>query len=127
MKATDLMIGDWVQGFVPNTNSRVEAIPSEYRLGVLTNGVTYIVSVADDFQPIPLTPEILKKNGFEPTSAQSEMLLQGEGQEVWLNNHGENFWANIKNDKYYFEGYVKCVHELQHALRLCGIEKEVEL
>lgn len=78
-------------------------------------------------EPIPLTPEILEKNGFEPTPAPSERVWKHNGQEVWLDNEGKNYWANIKNGEFYFEGYIEHTHELQHALRLCGIEKEIKL
>ncbi len=71
-------------------------------------------------EPIPLTVEILEKNGFviESRDCFNEPLqyyVLADG--LWINIIGEN----------YFEGKLECVHELQHTLRLCGIEKEIEL
>ena len=71
-------------------------------------------------EPIPLTSEILEKNGFVIESRdyhgeplQYCKLVDG----LWIDISGENF----------FEGKLEYVHQLQHALRLCGIEKEIEL
>lgn len=81
----------------------------------------------EDLVPIPLTPEILKKNGFESRGAQ--FFCDHIGMIWWKDNifmfskytrhedlPTENISINI--------GYV---HELQHALRICGIEKKIEL
>lgn len=71
-------------------------------------------------EPIPLTPEILEKNGFVVESRE---------------NHGNNLqyciltdglWIDISGDNF-FEGTQDYVHQLQHTLRLCGIEKEIIL
>ena len=119
MKATDLMIGDWVQGFVPDTYSRVVAIPYAYRLGIITSGGHYIETAPDDFQPIPLTPEILEKNGWE----RSAYHLWAHDDAFCLENDIEKgYWVHLFDSPII---YLRYVHELQHALRLCGIEKEV--
>jgi len=71
-------------------------------------------------EPIPLTPDILEKNGFVVESRhclgnplQYCVLVDG----LWIDITGEN----------YFEGKLEYAHQLQHALRLCGIEKEIIL
>ena len=83
--------------------------------------------------PILLTPEILKKNGF--TSRNKERW-------VWVNDDTRTevyIWipdgmpVEIRKNVYYEDEvvytlpYVWAVHELQHTLRLCGIEKEIVL
>lgn len=70
----------------------------------------------EDITPIPLTPEILEKNGWneethcfynEDTMCELDLRMDNGGY-VWING-----------------GVVVCsiyyVHELQHALRLCGL------
>lgn len=131
MKANELMIGDWVQGFVPDTYSRVEAIPGENRLGVISSGGHYIASVADDFQPIPLTPEILEKNGWK--HKYYGIYRQTIGETITIDIYPEG--CSVEDERgsqcrYRLRHHLpgpKFVHELQHALRLCGIEKEIKL
>ena len=139
MKANELMIGDWVEftskydcgtGQIaaiepmegtadPTTFSIIKNKQdgSHFYVGVSKNGV----------RPISLTAEILEKNGFESTPAPSERVWKDNGQEVWLDNEGKNYWANIKNGEFYFEGYIEHTHELQHCLKLVGINKEIIL
>lgn len=115
MKANELMIGDWVNLSKGNwsENRKVELIDIEM--------IAESVYLAD---PIPLTSEILEKNGFECRGA---WCLPGE--DLGLRQDGDS-WGLLS---YYAEYdalafcHVKYVHELQHALRLCGIEKEIEL
>lgn len=123
MKANELMIGDWVM--CGNTPYQI----AEISIGgtVCVDYENELFTSLDDIEPISLTAEILEKNGFESTPAPSERVWRRNSQEVWLDNEGKNYWANLKNGEFYFEGYIEYVHELQHALRLCGIENEIEL
>ena len=78
----------------------------------------------DDIEPIPLTTEILEKNGFECRGA---WCLPGE--DLGLRQDGDS-WGLLS---YYAEYdalafcHIKYVHELQNALSLCGIEKEITI
>lgn len=109
MKASELMIGNWVivyEKAMP-VKARVESV---FGRGAMVLG--HVRSADLGFMaPIPLTPEILEKNGIE-LSVGPGGLYQGAISGV--NCHIE---FNI----------IKYVHELQNALRLCGIEKEIEL
>lgn len=69
----------------------------------------------EDINPIPLTPEILEKNGWFPLD---EYRYEGD---IALAKGRDYF--RLKNTTI----CINSVHELQHALRLCGINKEVEL
>ena len=75
-------------------------------------------------EPIPLTAEILEKNGFECRGA---WCLPGE--DLGLRQDGDS-WGLLS---YYAEYdalafcHIKYVHELQHALHLCRIEKEITI
>lgn len=76
-------------------------------------------------QPIPLTPEILEKNGFNLSRDKSGI---GILDTYWL-GEGIGFRLHSFETDYYQFGLAKIryVHELQHTLRLCGIEKEIEI
>ena len=75
-------------------------------------------------QPIPLTPEILEKNGFR---LQSDQL--GTLDTYWLGNELGAFRIHRLNNGDYQFGLakIKYVHQLKHALRLCGISKNIEI
>ena len=73
--------------------------------------------------PIPITPEILEKNGFT-RDADGMNDIDEISVEI---TYGE--WQRVDGrHKYLGEArIIKYVHELQHALLLCGIEKEIVL
>lgn len=72
--------------------------------------------------PIPLSDYIITKNGFE----QKNNLTYVSGQ-VEIIKHRDNW--NVVINKYcvFVDMNIKFVHELQRLLRLCGIEKSIEL
>jgi hypothetical protein len=81
--------------------------------------------------PIPITPEILEKNGFVKTDDGWEcdenrivtIALHSEiSCDMWIAETSYD-WKHLR----YMLPSPKCVHELQHALLLCGIEKEIVL
>lgn len=109
------MLGDWVQ--TPDCVTRVESIGPH---SVLCEGIVRWLAQIE-IQPVPLTPEILLKNGFDIAFHHAEI------------RYGL-YWDINTKELYTNEGYenatickIRYVHELQHALRLCGIEKEIEL
>ena len=142
MKAKELMIGDWVcvtKNFTQKYH-KIRALSNDegsVLRGIYVNeyGVkNHSIFSPNDTEPIPLTPEILEKNGFENIGDDTYQL---EEKPCW-------FWVDFFNHQYGCEydtstnEYeddehrlklygIPSVHELQHALRLCGIEKEIEL
>lgn len=119
MKSTDLMIGDWV--YRPDCYSKVKEIRENGIIGL--DHLRGIISF-EELKPIPLTPEILEKNGFvydsedklfEDIYPRISMLY---AQYRLVENGGINYGEMSE---------IKYVHQLQHALRLCGIDKEIEL
>lgn len=121
MKATDLMIGDKVMVKV------LSQIPDTY---VLHTWTAYDYSRDIQVKPIPLTPEILKNNGFVLRG--KTYILKWRGADIhWRktdgyasitapNNLKLEGWRSISN------GYFCYVHTLQHALRLCGFDELAE-
>ena len=137
MKATDLMIGDWVlygQRF---------AIIKELYNGYVTilcsiNGQNeYVEETYDNIEPITITPEILEKNGFTAQRPENHIeivyylqdiskAIADEMYALWPETYG--FYLVIRREsKDMIRIGIKYVHELQHALKLCGIKKEIEL
>lgn len=116
MKATDLMIGDLVtytgddEG--PITAS-IEGINEDSDFGVEILGTCERI---EDIEPIPLTAEILEKNGWTKNSIFMELDADENTQFSWANRCGAVLYKN---------GWHHCdceyVHTLQHALRLCGL------
>lgn len=81
-----------------------------------------------------ITPEILEKNGF----VEEEYPIIYDRREFELRHGDYRIIVSPLNDGYtrIYKGgylpilnncYINFVHELQHALRLCGIDKEIEL
>lgn len=112
MKPTDLMIGDWV-------------IIKDYPMKAMPKQMSpeYYTRSLVEIEPIPLTSEILEKNGYRNSVLVDDYYIA----------HGIHY--NV-NSKYIMFGYeygsvleVKCeyVHELQHILKMCGIEKDIIL
>ena len=142
MKATELMIGDWVDFY--HFYEPEKKIVTRHRVtdiyGSCLDGLVGISNHqnpvhADHIEPVKITPEILEKNGFEVQD-------QGGGRrDVWIgfgvDCEGDievefkyNVPVYLKIDggfkgEYYTSANIKYIHQLQHALRLCGIEKEI--
>lgn len=116
MKASELMIGDWVKLSKGNwfENRKVELIDIEM--------IAESVYLAE---PIPLTPKILEKNGWMKIAVDGVFYpKQLKGELPWIGYAtNEDSWRFRIRD--FCE--INYVHELQHALRLCGIEKEIEI
>ena len=125
------MIGDWVS--YGGTPIKVENVH-----GDCINFQHDIPFVQEEFmieytkiKPIPLTPEILEKNGFkgecylilelDEFSYLEYYPFEGRLRKIW---HGIDEWNNHSDTKdITFQCHCKYVHELQHALRLCGMNE----
>jgi len=129
MKANELMIGDWVvyNGDVDYINPiKIEGMDIATGMCVTTDrdDVGF-----DGVWPIYLTAEILEKNGAWCEHNIGYVMEEGENEIIYdLFDHKLRILKNreqILNLEYLWD--EMCVHELQHALRLCNIEKEIEL
>lgn len=134
MKATELMVGDWV--------CLKDDIKCELPLkvdGVITDDISldgegFLGGAQGLIRPITITPEILEKNRFLPSFemghetlclVSSEYSVYYRPVDTYLyvfkrdNEHGEgDFIVSDHRNK-----NAKYVHELQHALRLCGLNE----
>lgn len=124
MEAEELMIGDWVK--FPIGNDKVVDLPYIEGRGVCASfaaSATLFPVEVYKLEPIPLTPEILEKNGIEKDGPAPQ------GLQVWATRVGGRrfkiFEWVASGTFVVFDTEIRYVHELQHALRLCGIEKEI--
>ena len=132
MKANEIQIGDWLyyKGKFNAFPFKVESItkkkvgyhaePNEHRMYYLR---------LSECKTIPLTPEILKKNGFELKEEEIGMfgvttalhyIRDDVPFEVFCDGEPFAIWFKEPVN-------IKFVHQLQHALKLCGIKKEIIL
>lgn len=120
LQAKDLMIGDWVM----NTHNRKPEQVCEImeRMAMLDYNDLYDY---DEIEPIPLTAEILEKNGFVEWEDKCYRWEYADGIYINADFTEEEPWAHISNRCYHATPVCRYVHEFQHALRLCGIEKEI--
>lgn len=124
MKPTDLMIGDWV-------------IIKDYPMKAMPKQMSpeYYTRSLVEIEPIPLTPEILEKNGFPYDN--KERLYYPFSNKAFAIERDEHDDRVFYYSMYVYNPYssfnwheiieIRYVHELQHALKLCGIEKEIVL
>ena len=135
MKATELMIGDWV--FINNILHKIQATDGIDAEIQADDELYYIgedrYHSEDKVEGIPITSEILEKNGFEMFKYDGwvhyyrifgnsalpfviHSMIGGEmlSQEIDLFSTSTDTNCGID---------INYVHELQHALRLCSLNK----
>lgn len=102
------MIGDWVVNPAHNDIAQIEGIYYDKELYCLVG--TDGRFPQEYYEPIPLTDDMLKANGID------------EGELSYEFYDGYHFFL-FKNATSVHVGAIWFVHELQHALRLCGLEE----
>ena len=134
MKATELMIGDWVYNTCNRQPEQVCEIMEHMVMLAYNDLYDY-----DEIEPIPLTSDILERNGFvlqkESSIAKEYICARGGGPD-------HNLFVTVFKNRDFVKVYYcpidastmidvnipHCaVHQLQHALRLCGIDKEITI
>jgi hypothetical protein len=157
MEKNELMIGDIV--FHENYgNAIIESIDNDFgdspSVKLVSENIKhkdgykygYCWCDLDEIFPIPLTPEILEKNGFHvngmPNSIASVKGIDDWSDDTYVWSRQEtpdermfvsvymddpaNFFVEVYCQYCHADGiHVKYLHELQHALKLCGIEKNI--
>ena len=138
MKETELAILDWV--LINNTPHKIQAIDS-IDAEIQADDELYYVGEdrhhsEDKIEGIPITPEILEKNGFYDLNTQwyykrflsndcfdiHISLVYREIEVSKLYGVGTDC-ENVENDSAIVFGNDICVHTLQHALRLFGLDQ----
>ena len=143
MDCKSLMIGDWV--LLWNKPQRVNYIILDDGERIGTDK-QYLAQIVEAFEPIPLTAEILEKIGLRKITLDGE---KGSKQDYYIDTHIVGYYNmdaltrvhaspivyDIKQKWLFVDDKQVCrielmcpyVHTLQHALRLCGIDKEIVL
>jgi hypothetical protein len=140
IRIENLSVGDWVQDKIGSIAQiiGIENWSDGYALNVRIKGVDVGCVSANAIEPIPLTQEILKKNGFEcievgdkgpATQKQNYMRYEHwRGETTW--GRRDLFYDRMTK-KWRFGGMNEYrfdeVHKLQHAIRFSGWDKEIEL
>jgi hypothetical protein len=128
MEAKDFMIGDYLK-----TSFGVAKIISIDKVGITLENKDgeFDIDFYDEdawMQEIPLTPEILEKNGFESDNNMFGLCDYELSESYILENRGNRF-SFVKRIPGHSGTFhiidVKYVHQLQHILRLCRIKKEI--
>lgn len=154
LRAEELMVGDYLTFTDVQNDSRcpklkvvvIDGATNELLVSVDGDPTLDRIDIDDELCGIPLTPEILEKNGFIYKD-----VAHNNFRGVWVCNVGRRNNVFIQfTDKVAIEIHnelgrkdekgradlvsfcrdwceVLFVHELQHALRLCGIDKTIEL
>lgn len=126
LKLKDVMCGDWVDvrnNASPNTPHIEKITPSHFLRD-------------EHWYGVELASEILEKNGFKPYIPENHLETVYACQDVskavadglyalWPYQDGSFYLLLRVDGKDMVRMNVYYVHELQHALRLCGIEKEI--
>lgn len=142
MKASELAIGDWVCAAGPVINGEERLTPP---MQVVSIGETWVCLRIDpeqgdpfehdigEIRPIPLTADILLANGWDILKEDSSRLEMRDEDGRLVASVDAELWKNmvvficICAYSTYMRLPVFYVHELQHALRLAGIEKKIVL
>ena len=127
------MIGDWV--YNKHHKKNIQITPYDFFThGHLPSGSQYFIGEPEpvsgrDLEPIPLTPEILEKNEFQKKDHRYGIYDDYFDFEIYEYNDGT--WlvsCHCCEMSLPDEQLLICyVHQLQHFMRHCGIEKEIVL
>lgn len=131
------MISDWVEGLDSTHETRVyvqiEAI-EEYGSILVKEDIANRFLDIKQLEPIPLTDEILETNfsWFENKNHERVYEWTNDYIDAYISLYTDGMWE-VTVDEIEFSGlptwkmYVSHVHELQHALKLANIDKDIEL
>ena len=115
MKVSELMVGDWVSycGFYN------KVIYIGQKVSMYNGKGTEFTTDPEYIRPIPLTEEILVKNGWR----KEPITIDGD----YANWCGEIPICQEEDEFNYERIELTYVHTFQHLLRLVGVQKEIEL
>lgn len=134
LKISDLSVGDWVQdgnGIIAKVRG-IENWSDGYILNVQTvSGSICTLSVTGAL-PIPITAEILEKNGFVDKGSclfRYEREWRGDKSAVNICSFDEELWFadfEFRDGRTCMSNIpIFYVNQLQHVLRLMGVDKEI--
>lgn len=100
------------------------AKPNESRMYFLRPSECFSIHLTDDFMQrnFKIDKTYQEKYGIDNVTFYNISTLgfpMGKGHFVWVKNITENY-LTIENDPII---RIKCIHELQHLFKLCGVTK----
>ena len=130
MKAEELMIDDWVMNKYQKRVFQILNV-GENHVGEKHNDGMIEGHKEQYLEPIPLTRKILEKNGWQSVDGICASVCRHDVYNLSI-LHWAKPGVNLTINK---GGYghnfvcmpIEYVHQLQHALRLCGVDKEIVL
>ena len=135
LKIKDLSIGDWVKaGGEPAKVLQLGIVGRNKAKGL--SGQTYGFLTSSDIEPIPITPEILKANGWTWDGMYARLRIDEHSHFEYYKHEcrltklwkGIDEWQNhVEVSEITFHCHCRAVHQLQHALRLAGLNEDIRL
>ena len=122
----ELSVGNWIENTNGNTG-KVIGITEQVEVIVRYSENSTCYSEPRVLEPIKITPEILEKNGWKFDGCYSNTIDSiGRMIEYY---HFEGILRLYIDDKPYttIGSWLMYIHQLQNALTLCGINKEIKL
>lgn len=160
LKISDLSVGDWVGIDQAKLNmpsddlatACIEKLRKPIRIKGISEDSDMVIAdieIVDEWgsimmkcehlRPIPITAEMLEKNGFEFEKASRWHICELEDKtriNVWIGRNNEGRIEVSKPDPFEDFHHFKyadievlniAVHHLQHLIRLAGLDKEINL
>lgn len=148
LKISELSVGDWVRyddricqiaeiyHLTYNIGSKKMTSFPRVTLYYEDDMPTYQESVIlKDIHPIPITAEMLERKGLfrhERDDKNSELIVLSNHFIMARTYTDVDWWRVLIYDeelpsRELFNGRIYSVHQLQHALRLAGVDKEINL
>ncbi len=139
LKISDLSVGDWVrykgkECAIASIYMAAEGYPHEVALTY--QSICYGWAYIDHLESVPITAEILEKNGWSSDGMYATLRIDEQRHlEYYYHEHrlrkyycGVDEWQNhAKVTDITFAAHCYSVHQLQQALRLAGVDKEINL
>lgn len=135
LKISELSVGDWVRWKVyDKTYDICISQITDILVRGVHDGIEYGMKITQMY-PIPITAEMLEKNGLfrHERDADNSKLIALSNHFIMARTYTDvDWWRVLIYDEEIpseelFNGIIYSVHQLQHALRLAGVEKEINL
>ena len=141
LKISELSVGDWVKVILSKcdydesdaVDAKVLSIEgNSVGVGYDNSGI-FMSALVEDLQPIPITAEVLEKNGFVKSDDFLHKIDLPDNILLGVRRQTDGYIFELKREKrrigellVIIRG-IRNIHQLQHALRLAGVDKEINL
>ena len=130
----DLSVGDWVMVEWPDGErwrGRLTRLSVTGGVEVRCANGKHVRCSSDFISSIPITAEILEKNGFESTTKPNVFTLTHGKLQLYVSKELDGWTMSFVNfmERLCILQVIRksYIHELQHALRLAGVDTGINL